>query len=600
MPTSPAPDVIDAINAPVTSVSRRIEIFEADGYTPWRPDDDISATLLDGTVSVDQTRDERRNIDLTLDNSSGILTRDPRNGFWYDKVIKTYRGVEYSASSRYVDLIQSDTPALYVRLDNNASSMDLSPRGVPMRRFGYPVPVPPLLRSPDAATAVRSVDVSSYMATDDLLDLHPATTATSWTIEAWVRPLGLGASWGGHIFGRNSVDQRIAISSAGVFQALIRDGNNVLYVATSPTPYVSGNVYHVAATSDGATMRLYVNGDLVASKAWSGVNNYNLAGFSSGGDSSGQRLFQGDVSECAFYIRPLSQNELKRHYISGVGRDKARLTWEAQTGEFLIDKIDEARFPSQVKVTGRDYAKRCLLAKLPVTMSFGADTPIEDLVRSMAANAGITKFILPPTGLTVGSGADFDQGTERWNVMKKICEANAYELFFNPEGYLVLRPSLDPSTGPISLTLQTGPKGNLVDWTKSSVDTEVFNRVICVSDGSNSILPYYGEASNTDPGSPTSIKRLGERTWIYTSAFFTSNAQCVATAKQFLAVKGLESFNVDFSSLVFPWTEAGEIVEFIDPVARAYDPTRFLLSSFSLPVKLGPMTGSAKRIIIVK
>jgi hypothetical protein len=232
-------------------------------------------------------------------------------------------------------------------------------------------------------------------------------------------------------------------------------------------------------------------------------------------------------------------------------------------------------------------------------MTFDSDTPIEVLVRAMAANAGITRFILPPTGLKIGDGADFDQGTERWGVMSKVCAANAYELFFNSEGYLTLRKQLDPSTSPSSITLQTGAKGNLVDWTKSSVDTEVFNRIICVSDGSDSVLPFYGEAVNNSPISPTGIPRLGERTWIYRSAFFTSNRQCVQTAHQFLSVKGLESFNVDFSSLVFPWMEAGEIIEFLDPGAADYDPTRFLLSSFSIPLKLEAMTGTAKRVTIV-
>lgn len=599
---TPASEVLDAIHAPVTSVSRRIEIYESDGSTPWRPDDDVSETLIDGSVSVDQTRDERRSIDLTLDNSSGLLKRDPRNGFWYDKIIKVFRGIEYATSSRYQSVILDANPSLYYRMGTTRTVRDRSMWGLSMAPVGFPVTVQPLLRSPDALVSTRFADVNTtYFTTDTLPSSHPAVTSNKWTLEAWVRPLGPGPVSGGVIFGRDpglGVTHRLQVTTDQKLQLILADASSVQTVLTSPQVATSGNVYHVVATSNGSSLILYVNGDAVASGLWSGVMPNSTSPFTVGDGTISHKL-RGDVAEVAFYGRALGLSEIKRHYFSGTGADKGRLDWETQVGEFMIDKIDEPRFPAQVKITGRDYTKRLLNAKLPVAMTFDPDTPIEDLIRAMAANAGITRFILPQTGIPVGDGADFDQGTDRWAVSSKICETNSYELYFNNEGYLTLRKLLDPATSPSSLTFQTGPKGNLVDWTKSSVDSEVYNRIICTSDGNSNSLPYYGEAANFDDTSPTSINRLGERTWIYTSPFFTSDQQCVDTASQFLTVKGLESFNVDFSSLVFPWTEAGEIVEFLDPDAAWYDPTRFLLTNFSLPLKLDAMTGSAKRVIIV-
>lgn len=599
MPTSPLSEVVDAIHAPVTSVTRRVEIYQADGITPWRPDDDVTGTLLDGSISVDGSRDERRNIDLTLDNSSGLLSRDPRNGFWYDKIVKVFRGVEYARTSRYAELVRAERPALYYRMGDAAITQDLSGYGVHISRHGFPVVVQPLLRSPDALGSSRFTDVEAYFTSDPLPASHPAITSSAWTIEAWVRPIGVGGVFGGTIFGRDTVEQRIQVANDRKLQLVVRDDLGALVVATSSDPAQPGSIYHVAGVSDGAFLKLYVNGDLVDTQPWSGQLIESNDPFAVGGSTGGVNQMRGDVSEAIYYPRRLSVNEIQRHYVAGRGRDRNRLSWESQVGEFMIDKIDEDRFPSQVKVTGRDYAKKCLQAKLPVAMTFPKDTQIENLVRSMATTAGVKKFILPSTGVRVGEGADFDQGTERWNVMKKIAEASAYELFFNSEGYLVMRKQFDPSTSASSLTFQTGPQGNLVDWSKSTSDTEIYNRIICVSEGNENALPFYGEASNTDPDSPTSIQRLGERTWIYTSAFFTSNAQCATTAAQFLTVKGLEAFDVNFSSLVFPWTEAGEIIEFLDPDAPLYDPTRFLLSSFTIPLKLGPMTGTAKRIIVV-
>ena len=48
--------------------------------------------LIDGTISVDYDKDERRSLDLILDNTERYF--DSRaEGFWYDKVIKAYRGL---------------------------------------------------------------------------------------------------------------------------------------------------------------------------------------------------------------------------------------------------------------------------------------------------------------------------------------------------------------------------------------------------------------------------------------------------------------------------------------------------------------------------
>lgn len=596
----PPQPVLDAVMAPVTTVTRRVEFYESDAETPWGDVEATTSALIDGTISVDSTRDERRSLDLTLDNSSGTFMRDPVRGFWYDKVIKVFRGIQYTAFEAYGELIQGQQPTLFWRMDNPVILQDLSGYGLHGDRVGFPVAARPLVDTPDSQGSVRFADVQTYFVSPAIEETHPAYSFNVWTLEAWVRPIGTGPDAGGQIFGRDALDYRIQVSRELAIQAVMRDVDGNAVIALTPNNFaVPGRIYHVAATYDGALLNLYVNGTLQDQKVASGVPLQATNGFAVGGDSTGQKQLRGDVDECVYYARVLSKNEIGQRYLSGTGRREIQHQWDVQIGEFLIDKIDESRFPKQTKITGRDFTKKCLLAKLPTAMSYPTDTPLEDFVRSMAANAGIKKFLLPRTGITIGSATDFDQGTERWNVMKTACESSAYELYFTPNGYLTMRRQLDPSTSAVTLTFKTGPNGNLVDWSKSSTDTEIYNRIICISQGNDSVLPFYGEASNTNPTSPTRIDRLGERTFIYTSAFFTSDEQCVQTANAMLKVKALESFNVDFNALVFPWTEAGEIIEFLDPDAAAYDPTRFLLSSFSIPLKLGSMTASAKRIIII-
>ena len=96
MAAPPAP-VLDAILAPTTRVLRKIDIYEQDGITEYAMD----VGAIGGTINVDQTRDERRNLDLQLFNLDGELDTGP-GLLWYDKVIKTYRGAVGTDGSQWL------------------------------------------------------------------------------------------------------------------------------------------------------------------------------------------------------------------------------------------------------------------------------------------------------------------------------------------------------------------------------------------------------------------------------------------------------------------------------------------------------------------
>lgn len=100
MANTPPLHIQRAFLQPVVRVIRRLEIYEQDGKTPWRRDL-WTSLLVTGQVSVDYERDERRSIDLELDNSAGDLN-PAAGGLWYDKVFKLYYGVNIGNSDRGV------------------------------------------------------------------------------------------------------------------------------------------------------------------------------------------------------------------------------------------------------------------------------------------------------------------------------------------------------------------------------------------------------------------------------------------------------------------------------------------------------------------
>jgi hypothetical protein len=267
----------------------------------------------------------------------------------------------------------------------------------------------------------------------------------------------------------------------------------------------------------------------------------------------------------------------------------------------MIDSISEANFPYTVKIQGRDYTKKCMISKLANSLAFTAGYDLETAIWVLAVNAGIDKFILPVTGKVLGKEYFYERGTIRWNAMKEMALGFGYELFFDAQGYLVMREFQDPITAPLSYTLQTGPTfGNLVSYNKTVNDTRIYNHIIVTGESSDeTIIPVMAEAINTEPSSPTRVAELGDRVYPFTSPFITTTAQAQDVADKMLRIMGLEEFDLTFSAIPLFWLEVGEIVEFNDPRKNAGQPTRFLLSSLTLPLGLEAMSGNAKRVTVV-
>src|SRR5581483_11281528 len=88
--------------------------------------------------------------------------------------------------------------------------------------------------------------------------------------------------------------------------------------ATVPTP---GVAYHVCATRDGTTLRLYVNGSQVASHARSGSVTNTTNQVIVGNDGVGS-TFPGVIDEVAVYNTALSAARVLAHYQAGLDQTK--------------------------------------------------------------------------------------------------------------------------------------------------------------------------------------------------------------------------------------------------------------------------------------
>lgn len=276
-------------------------------------------------------------------------------------------------------------------------------------------------------------------------------------------------------------------------------------------------------------------------------------------------------------------------------------SYEAPLGEFVIDGIDAPHFPYQIHVSGRDRTKALQLAKFANLTTFVSGQAPETLIRTIAFNGGITKFNLPTaTGKTVPKDLSYERNTERWEAVSQIADSFGYDLFFDAQGYLTMIPYPDPTYGGTVWTFQTGPSvGNMASYTKASSDSQIFNSITVAGAASDIAIPVSVTVTNTQPDSPTSIARLGTRTWTFTSPLIGTVADATQTAMSFLKIKALEAFVLEFDSIVFPWLDVNQIIKFVDPQPITGQPDRFLLTDLTIPLTLGPMSGTGKRITIV-
>lgn len=262
--------------------------------------------------------------------------------------------------------------------------------------------------------------------------------------------------------------------------------------------------------------------------------------------------------------------------------------FECQTGEFMIDTISSDRFPSALSVSGRDYAKKLLLNQFAEDTAFPAGMSLDQIVKVVATNGGIKKFRLSVESVQIASNVVFAREASRWESIKTLCESLNVELYFDRQGYLVTRMYDDVATTPprFRLTDDEGEQ-NIVDFSRSSTDTNIFNHVVVTGTSEEETVTgfkFISIAENTDPSSPTSIQRLGRRTFSYSVDYITSQQQADDLASRLLQVKQLEDFNLSFSTVCIPWIEAGRILEFKEPGIGDSVPVRFLFDTFSIPM----------------
>ena len=148
---------------------------------------------------------------------------------------------------------------------------------------------------------------------DHIRVAHSFSGYTALTLEAWVKTT---ASEGQNIFSHNPFI--LHLRGAGFY---LRDNaaGNSGYLSWDGYTFNNDTWYHLAATWDGITMTVYINGNEQNSKDWTGSGTLGDSTLLYIGEwfNSGQVSFTGILDNIRVYNRALSGTEIKTQYEQG-------------------------------------------------------------------------------------------------------------------------------------------------------------------------------------------------------------------------------------------------------------------------------------------
>ena len=158
-------------------------------------------------------------------------------------------------------------------------------------------------------TALFFNGISDWVTIDDAPSLD---LTTGMTLEAWVYPIAPAPNWSTVLLKEQPAALVYALYAGspanrpGVYYfTAFEQGVN------GPTELPANTWSHLAATNDGMMLRLYVNGDEVASEEISGSLVYSDGVLRLGGNSVWGEFFYGQIDEVRIYNRALTGAEIQ-------------------------------------------------------------------------------------------------------------------------------------------------------------------------------------------------------------------------------------------------------------------------------------------------
>lgn len=259
-------------------------------------------------------------------------------------------GVGFGSS--YAFEVLSDQPTGYWRMsESSGNALDISGNGLHATNVGTMSRSVPGVVIGNTAAQIDATDGLFYAP-----DVALTRAVIAWTAEAWIYPTAYPTSAGaGYIFYKDKIQLRIdpAYEGNGI-SAFVGIGGVYEPRATHATAPPLRRWTHVAATFDGTTLLLYVNGVLAASQTRSGVVDSSAGTVLYMPYNDPNNRFLGRIDEVAYWNNiSVPSARIAAHYAAAMGRGYASEVM--RDGPLGYWKLDEPAGPTAFDSSGSNY-----------------------------------------------------------------------------------------------------------------------------------------------------------------------------------------------------------------------------------------------------
>ncbi|WP_229701324.1 DUF5047 domain-containing protein [Streptomyces camponoticapitis] len=256
----------------------------------------------------------------------------------------------------------------------------------------------------------------------------------------------------------------------------------------------------------------------------------------------------------------------------------------APLGVFRVDGVDGDPTFGPVTLTGRSL--ECVVADDRFTEPYRATGTVYSAIAALIARSIPDAEVMFLVADTAIGSRTWDVEGDPWAAVQEVAAAAGAEAFCNADGVFVVAELPDLLSTQPAWTVAAGEGGVYIEGKRGMSAAGVFNAVLARGENAaDGVPPVQSFVKDDDPGSPTYWDGpFGHRPMFYSSSTLTSVGACRLAAELKLRAARAPNATGDFSALVNPALEPGDVLRVVHP-----DGLRELhqVASFTVPLEPG-------------
>jgi Concanavalin A-like lectin/glucanases superfamily/Fibronectin type III domain/Lysyl oxidase len=283
-----------------------------------------------------------------------------RNSTDSSEFSNTASAATQATATGYRGAVLADNPVSYWRLGETSGTAAADERAAnPGTYVNSPTLGAASLLATDAANKAVSFDgTNDHVKVANSASLNPAG---AFSLETWIKPGSIPTTGNFASILTKPESYSLQFNGPRLEFTIIQNGTRKRLQAASGA-VVAGTAYHVVATYDGTTQRLYLNGKEVASTPLTGGASATTNALYLGSWGGSGEFFKGTIDDAAVYGSALSAAQVSAHYAAATSTTTTTASTQSTTDPFLLARFDGG--PEYSIASEPTFVDYCDLARL--------------------------------------------------------------------------------------------------------------------------------------------------------------------------------------------------------------------------------------------